>query len=238
MVKDATHHPDYKVIHFVIFSLLLNYLILIELFLAQSLFSYQLVALIFVIIILWSSIVVILMCNLSGVLSRGECGKRIVRSSSREILKKIAATFWSKVDEYIVVLNLQDIILFGQFFGEEQYFGDWCINTTLATSSCHIVNIGHLSWSGHLLAIQCLVQQNVSLEPSWRNKSYQNNMFLTVHGNFHPCRSFKQYFTMKTSLNSASVLGFGHENLFLSLTLSIGQLEDSVFFLFTSYSGC
>ena len=127
---------------------------------------YQLVALIFVIIILWSSIVVILMCNPSGVLSRGECGKRIVRSSSREILKKIAATFWSKVDEYIVVLNLQDIILFGQFFWEEQYFGDWCINTTLATSSCHIVNIGHLSWSGHLLAIQCLVQQNVSLEPS------------------------------------------------------------------------
>ena len=169
MVKDATHHPDYKVIHFVIFSLLLNYLILIELFLAQSLFSYQLVALIFVIIISWSSIFVILMCNPSGVLSRGECGKRIVRSSSREILKKIAATFWSKVDEYIVVLNLQDIILFGQFFWEEQYFGDWCINTTLATSSCHIVNIGHLSWSGHLLAIQCLVQQNVSLKPSWTN---------------------------------------------------------------------
>ena len=134
MVKDATHHPDYKVIHFVIFSLLLNYLILIELSLAQSLFSYQLVALIFVIIILWSSIVVILMYNPSGVLSRGECGKRIVRSSSREILKKIAATFWSKVDEYIVVLCLQDIILFGQSFLEEQYFGDcWCINTTHAT---------------------------------------------------------------------------------------------------------
>ena len=111
----------------------------------------------------------ILMCNLSGVLSRGKCGKRIVRSSSREILKKIAATFWSKVDEYIVVLNLQDIILFGQSFLEEQCFGDWCINATLASSSCHIVNIGHLSWSGRLLAIQCTVQQNVSLEPSSRN---------------------------------------------------------------------
>ena len=45
----------------------------------------------------------ILMCNLSGVLSRGKCGKRIVRSSSREILKKIVATLLSKVDEYIVV---------------------------------------------------------------------------------------------------------------------------------------
>ena len=168
MVKDATHHPDYKVIHFVIFSLLLNYLILIELFLAQSIFSYQLVALIFVIIILWSSIVVILTYNPPGVLSRGECGKRIVRSSSREILKKIVATLLSKVDEYIVILNLQDIILFGQSFLEKQYFGDWCIYTTLATSSCHIINIGHLSLSGHLLAIQCSVQQNVSLKPSWR----------------------------------------------------------------------